>query len=220
MYRPAQDWTAWKPNNSTPSKNSWTTWHRVQQISGGIFDYAGKRDRLTEVVAALEQPEVWNDAKRAQELGRERHSLESTVSALESIDSGIRDTRELFDMAREEGDFDTDTRFCISWFKEFGWNRGSFGRADDLALAFDDLGHRAQKATSTPSADWLAISKVSTPRSNCSSSGGCSTIRRIPAPASWKSRPVPAVPRLRIGHRCCSACTCAIPSAASTRSTC
>ncbi|HEY5761913.1 MAG TPA: peptide chain release factor 2 [Rhodocyclaceae bacterium] len=71
------------------------------------LDYAGKRDRLTEVVAALEQPEVWNDAKRAQELGRERHALESTVSALESIDSGIRDTRELFDMAREEKDYET-----------------------------------------------------------------------------------------------------------------
>ncbi len=42
---------------------------------GGIFDYDAKQERLTEVVQLLEDPAVWNDAKRAQELGKERREL-------------------------------------------------------------------------------------------------------------------------------------------------
>jgi peptide chain release factor 2 len=40
-------------------------------------------------------------------LGRERKQLEEVVVTLENIDSGIGDSRGLFDMAREEGDDDT-----------------------------------------------------------------------------------------------------------------
>ena len=90
-----------------PSKPRSTTWRSVRQNSGGTFDYEVKRDRLSEVVAALEQPDVWNDSKRAQDLGRERKSLENTVLALEGLASGLKDAGELFAMAREEGDFGT-----------------------------------------------------------------------------------------------------------------
>jgi putative DNA methylase len=38
-------------------------------------------------------------------------------------------------LTEQEGDFDADTRFCVAWFSEFGWNKGKFGRADDLARA-------------------------------------------------------------------------------------
>jgi peptide chain release factor 2 len=55
----------------------------------------------------LEDPAIWNDSKRAQELGRERRSLEAVVNTLIEVDSGLRDGRELFDMAREENDDDT-----------------------------------------------------------------------------------------------------------------
>jgi hypothetical protein len=47
--------------------------------SGGIFDYDRKSLRLNEVNAALENPAVWNDPKRAQELGREKKTLETVV---------------------------------------------------------------------------------------------------------------------------------------------
>ncbi len=47
---------------------------------------------------------MWSDAKRAQDLGKERSSLEATVSALETIDVGLRDSSELFSLARGEGD--------------------------------------------------------------------------------------------------------------------
>ena len=50
---------------------------------------------------------MWNDPDRAQELGRERSSLESVVKTIEDMDSGIADTKEILDMAVEENDADT-----------------------------------------------------------------------------------------------------------------
>ena len=57
-----------------------------------------------EVAGALEDPQVWNDPKRAQELGRERKSLETVVLGLEQLTTALADHSELFDMSREEGD--------------------------------------------------------------------------------------------------------------------
>jgi len=47
---------------------------------------------------------VWNDQKRAQELGREKKTLDSTVGTLTGIGLGLKDAKELFDMARAEND--------------------------------------------------------------------------------------------------------------------
>ena len=47
---------------------------------------------------------MWSDNKRAQELGRERKSLESLVGTFNRLDSGLRDARELFEIARAERD--------------------------------------------------------------------------------------------------------------------
>ena len=38
-------------------------------------------------------------------------------------------------LAETEGDVDADTRFCINWFDQFGFNEGEFGVADVLARA-------------------------------------------------------------------------------------
>ena len=73
---------------------------------GGTFDYVNRKERLTEVELELSEPDVWNDPDRAQELGRERSSLESVVKTIEDLDSGIADTREILDMAVEENDAD------------------------------------------------------------------------------------------------------------------
>ena len=100
---------AWKPIASTPSRTRYGTWAFGPASCGGIFDYDAKKSRLVEVSRALEDPGVWNDAKRAQDLGKERSSLESTVTALESIDSGLRDSSELFSLAKGENDDDTLT---------------------------------------------------------------------------------------------------------------
>ena len=76
----------------------------VRSSCGGIFDYEVKRSRLAEVSLSLEDPGVWNDAKRAQELGREKKTLEAVVGSLTDIDSHLRDAQELFEMAGAEND--------------------------------------------------------------------------------------------------------------------
>ena len=55
----------------------------------------------------MEDPAIWEDAKRAQELGRERRTLESIVFTLNGLDQGLHDSADLFEMAKEEGDDDT-----------------------------------------------------------------------------------------------------------------
>jgi len=76
-------------------------------VYGGIFDYDAKSARLAEVSQILEDPSIWNDASRAQELGRELKSLEGVVVSLNNIDQNLNDTGDLFEMAREENDEDT-----------------------------------------------------------------------------------------------------------------
>jgi len=72
--------------------------------SGGIFDYDHKRDRLTEVERELEDPNVWNEPERAQNLGRERASLAEIVGTLDDMNSGLADAADLLEMAVEEDD--------------------------------------------------------------------------------------------------------------------
>jgi peptide chain release factor 2 len=74
---------------------------------GGIFDFETKSQRLEEVNGLLEDPNVWNDSAKAQKLGKEKRELELIVTTLESLDQSIADSRELFEMAREEGDDST-----------------------------------------------------------------------------------------------------------------
>ena len=68
------------------------------------MDYQGKKDRLEEVIGLSEDPELWNDPKRAQEIGKERKILEGIVLTLDNIASGIEDNRMLIEMAVEEND--------------------------------------------------------------------------------------------------------------------
>jgi peptide chain release factor 2 len=75
--------------------------------SGGIFDYANKKDRLNEVELELGEPSVWDNPQRAQELGKERAALEAVVNTIEAMDSGLADAGELLDMAVAEEDEDT-----------------------------------------------------------------------------------------------------------------
>jgi len=72
--------------------------------SGGIFDYDIKRERLDEVCRELEQPSVWDEPKRAQDLGRERVQLEQVVNTVVRLEETLADARELLEMAGEEND--------------------------------------------------------------------------------------------------------------------
>ena len=71
---------------------------------GGIFDYDAKAERLHVVNAELESPDVWNDPQHAQDLGREKKTLEKVVDTLSRIAQGLNDARDLFELAAEDGD--------------------------------------------------------------------------------------------------------------------
>ena len=94
----------WKRNASTPSRSSCGTSRNAPQRCGGIFDFDAKQKRLAEVAKLIEDPAIWDDNKRAQELGKERKTLEAIVSTLSRLDNETRDARELFEMARSEND--------------------------------------------------------------------------------------------------------------------
>ena len=47
---------------------------------------------------------MWADNKRAQDVGRERKSLESVVGTMDRVAQGLRDSRELLEMALAESD--------------------------------------------------------------------------------------------------------------------
>ena len=55
----------------------------------------------------FEAPDVWNDPKRAQDLGREKKALEDVVLRLGAVDGSLGDAADIFAMAREEDDEDT-----------------------------------------------------------------------------------------------------------------
>ena len=71
---------------------------------GGIFDFEEKRERLQEVELELADGEVWNDPDRAQQLGKERASLEQIVGLLSTLGDSLNDLGELAEMASEEND--------------------------------------------------------------------------------------------------------------------
>ncbi len=99
--------TPWKPNNSISSPtDSWIS-PSAPPSCGGTFDYDHKFDQLSAVNRELEDPKVWDNAERAQELSKEKKSLENVVLTLDRVGDGLKDADELFAMAREEGDDDT-----------------------------------------------------------------------------------------------------------------
>ncbi|PAW16453.1 peptide chain release factor 2 [Klebsiella pneumoniae] len=87
--------------------------NRIQDLTsaptflGGIFDYDAKKERLEEVNAELEQPDVWNEPERAQALGKERSSLEAIVDTLDQMSQGLEDVAGLLDLAVEADDEET-----------------------------------------------------------------------------------------------------------------
>lgn len=76
-------------------------------LSGGIFDYAEKKDRLTEVLRELEVPDLWQDPERAQAIGKERAALEVVVSGLDELAAALSDASDILAMAVGEADQET-----------------------------------------------------------------------------------------------------------------
>ena len=123
------------------------------------LDYDGKKDRLEEVVGLSEDPELWNDPKRAQEIGKERKVLEGIVLTLDSIAGGIDDNRLLIDMALEEGDEDSfaaieeDVAELEKQMAELEFKR-MFNQPADVNNCFIDI---TAGAGGTEAEDWAGM---------------------------------------------------------------
>jgi peptide chain release factor 2 len=63
-----------------------------------------KASRFEEVARELEDPHIWETPERAQQLGKEKKQLEMVVDSLRRIDRTLKDTTELFELARGEED--------------------------------------------------------------------------------------------------------------------
>ncbi|MBE1162815.1 peptide chain release factor 2 [Dyella acidiphila] len=131
---------------------------RIESLRG-YLDYATKRERLEEVSRELENPNVWDDPPRAQELGRERARLDTIVSGIDRISSGLADAGELLEMAAADGDGDTVQSVVVDVNKIDGevgkleFQRMFSGKMDS-SNAFVDI---QAGAGGTEAQDWAEI---------------------------------------------------------------
>ncbi|MEJ7137903.1 peptide chain release factor 2 [Amphibiibacter pelophylacis] len=132
--------------------------HRTEQLRG-YLDYDRKKMRLVEVNATLENPDVWNDPKRAQELGREKKSLDDVVGTIDHLTQGLSDNGELFEMSRAEDDFDAmatieaDNVSLSSRVEELEFRRMFSNPADPLNCFLDVQAG----AGGTEACDWASM---------------------------------------------------------------
>jgi peptide chain release factor 2 len=114
---------------------------------------------LNEVNAALENPSVWDDPKRAQELGREKKNLETVVETIDHLSSNLADNGELFEMSKAEGDFDgvaameTEAHKLREIVEQLEFRR-MFSNAADPLNCFIDI---QAGAGGTEACDWAAM---------------------------------------------------------------
>jgi len=82
----------------------------VDQINAALallrrfLDWDRAVRRLEELNQRVEDPSLWDDAKQAQDVMRERRRLDEAISATNSIQKELDDTVELIELAEAEGD--------------------------------------------------------------------------------------------------------------------
>ncbi|HSV45178.1 MAG TPA: peptide chain release factor 2 [Ramlibacter sp.] len=131
---------------------------RTQELRG-YLDFDAKSERLRTVNASLEDPQVWNDPKRAQELGKEKKQLDSVVVTLTDLTRELADNLELYEMSKEDGDeaglatidADTDKLAADVELLEF---RRMFNNPADPLNAFLDI---QAGAGGTEACDWASM---------------------------------------------------------------
>jgi putative DNA methylase len=73
--------------------------------------------------------------------GMSIYSRFAKVIEADGSDMTVRTALQLINQAldevisEQEGDFDPETRFCLKWFSQYGWNPGTSGEADVLSRA-------------------------------------------------------------------------------------
>ena len=69
-----------------------------------FLDWDRALRRLDELNARVEDPTLWDDAKKAQEVMRERRRLDEAITATRAIEEELTGTAELIELAEMEGD--------------------------------------------------------------------------------------------------------------------
>ena len=69
-----------------------------------FLDWDRALRRLDELNQRVEDPSLWNDAKQAQSVMRERRRLDEAISATKAISTELDDTIELMELGEAEGD--------------------------------------------------------------------------------------------------------------------
>ena len=111
------------------------------------------------VTASLEDPAVWNDPKRAQELGREKKALDGVVMMLQNLTRELADNLELFAMSKEDGDetglvtIESDTGKLAKDVEALEFRR-MFNNPADSFNAFLDI---QAGAGGTEACDWASM---------------------------------------------------------------
>jgi len=69
-----------------------------------FLDWDKANRRLSELNDKVEDPTLWDDPKAAQDVMRERRRLEEAIGATRKIETELKDTVELIELAEMEGD--------------------------------------------------------------------------------------------------------------------
>lgn len=127
---------------------------------GGIFDFDQKQERLTEVLMELEDPNIWSDnPEKAQKLGQERATLDDFVSGMITLDTALKDAKELVELAALEEDEATleaisdDLKQYQKEIEAFEFKR-MFSGEMDACNAFLDI---QAGAGGTEAQDWASM---------------------------------------------------------------
>ncbi|WP_201154649.1 peptide chain release factor 2 [Rhodothalassium salexigens] len=84
--------------------------HLVSKIKRSLgllrryLDWDRALERLEELNALVEDPDLWNDPQRAQSVMKERQRLDASVSACRALEDELSDTVELIDLGEADGD--------------------------------------------------------------------------------------------------------------------
>ena len=87
----------------------------IDRIDGALalvrrsLDWERALRRLDELNARVEDPDLWNDPKRAEAVMRERRQLDAAIGTVKEITAEMADAIEFVDLGDAEGDEDTIT---------------------------------------------------------------------------------------------------------------
>ncbi|MDA5193545.1 peptide chain release factor 2 [Govanella unica] len=116
-------------------------------------------DRLAELNAFAEDPNLWNDPGKAQKLMQERTRLDSSVSAWRTLERELQDAIDLIEMAEAEGDEDmvADAESSLRDLAKFASGREVEALLSGEADANDAFVEIHSGAGGTESQDWASM---------------------------------------------------------------